>query len=334
MNDVDFPVATVLEGIDAADAAGLGADQDQRRREARRERPHRRRPGAALPRSGAHPALHRVHGRRRDATAGGWTTWCPARRSCETISARTAAGAAGAELPRRGGAALALPRRRRRDRRHHLGHAAVLRRLHARAPLRRGPALHLPLRRPRAPTSARRCAVGGSDDGDRRAAPRGRVARCATTATRSCDRRRRSEPAPASRCRTSGADAMTAHDALRDCVGTLSHLDAEGHATHGRRLREGRDAREATARGRVVMRRETLALIVDGALPKGDVLAVARIAGIMAAKRTHDLIPLCHPLPHLRRRGRADARRSASPAHRDRGDRAHDRRRPASRWRR
>ena len=54
--------------------------------------------------------------------------------------------------------------------------------------------------------------------------------------------------------------------------------------------------REATARGRVSMRPETLALIVEGRVPKGDVLAVARVAGIMAAKRTPDLIPLCHPL--------------------------------------
>ncbi|MSP22133.1 MAG: cyclic pyranopterin monophosphate synthase MoaC [Dehalococcoidia bacterium] len=55
--------------------------------------------------------------------------------------------------------------------------------------------------------------------------------------------------------------------------------------------------REATARGRVVMLPGTLAQIVEGRLPKGDVIAVARIAGIMAAKRTHELIPLCHPLP-------------------------------------
>ena len=55
--------------------------------------------------------------------------------------------------------------------------------------------------------------------------------------------------------------------------------------------------REATARGRVLMQPETLNLIIEGDIPKGDVLATARIAGIMAAKRTHDLIPLCHPLP-------------------------------------
>src|SRR5262249_51335710 len=56
-------------------------------------------------------------------------------------------------------------------------------------------------------------------------------------------------------------------------------------------------AREAVARGEVTMRPETLAAIAAGALPKGDVLAVARLAGIMAAKRTADLVPLCHPLP-------------------------------------
>ena len=55
--------------------------------------------------------------------------------------------------------------------------------------------------------------------------------------------------------------------------------------------------REAVARGEVSMRRETLARIAAGTLPKGDVLAVARLAGIMAAKRTADLVPLCHPLP-------------------------------------
>ena len=56
-------------------------------------------------------------------------------------------------------------------------------------------------------------------------------------------------------------------------------------------------AREAVARGEVAMRPETLAAIAAGELPKGDVLAVARLAGIMAAKRTADLVPLCHPLP-------------------------------------
>ncbi len=76
----------------------------------------------------------------------------------------------------------------------------------------------------------------------------------------------------------------------------LSHLDSEGHARMVDVSAKAETVREATARGRVVMRPETLALIVDGQLPKGDVLAVARVAGIMAAKRTPDLIPLCHPL--------------------------------------
>ena len=56
-------------------------------------------------------------------------------------------------------------------------------------------------------------------------------------------------------------------------------------------------AREAVARGEVAMRPETLAAIAAGEIPKGDVLVVARLAGIMAAKRTADLVPLCHPLP-------------------------------------
>ena len=77
----------------------------------------------------------------------------------------------------------------------------------------------------------------------------------------------------------------------------LSHLDERGHARMVDVSEKAVTTREATARGRVLMRPETLALIVEGNVPKGDVLATARIAGIMAAKRTHELIPLCHPLP-------------------------------------
>ena len=58
--------------------------------------------------------------------------------------------------------------------------------------------------------------------------------------------------------------------------------------------------RVAVTRGRIVMRPETLAMIRDGTAKKGDVLGVARLAGIMAAKRTADLIPLCHPIPLTR----------------------------------
>ncbi|MGE0227853.1 MAG: cyclic pyranopterin monophosphate synthase MoaC [Dehalococcoidia bacterium] len=76
----------------------------------------------------------------------------------------------------------------------------------------------------------------------------------------------------------------------------LSHLDSEGHARMVDVSAKADTTREATARGRVSMLPSTLALIVEGRMPKGDVLAVARVAGIMAAKRTPDLIPLCHPL--------------------------------------
>jgi len=77
----------------------------------------------------------------------------------------------------------------------------------------------------------------------------------------------------------------------------LTHFDAAGDA-HMVDVSEKPDtAREATARGAVEMRPETLALVEAGDAKKGDVLAVARLAGIMAAKKTADLIPLCHPLP-------------------------------------
>ncbi len=80
-------------------------------------------------------------------------------------------------------------------------------------------------------------------------------------------------------------------------MNTLTHLDAAGHARMVDVSGKAETARQATAKGRVAMRPETLALIANGAAKKGDVLAVARLAGIMAAKRTADLIPLCHPLP-------------------------------------
>jgi cyclic pyranopterin monophosphate synthase len=76
----------------------------------------------------------------------------------------------------------------------------------------------------------------------------------------------------------------------------LTHLDAEGRAQMVDVGEKNVTRREAVARGTVLMRAETLQLIMAGGLPKGDVLAVARIAGIMAAKRAPDLIPLCHPL--------------------------------------
>ena len=78
---------------------------------------------------------------------------------------------------------------------------------------------------------------------------------------------------------------------------TLTHFDAAGRAVMVDVSAKAETDRSATARVRVVMRPETLALITRGEAKKGDVLGVARLAGIMGAKRTADLIPLCHPLP-------------------------------------
>ncbi len=77
----------------------------------------------------------------------------------------------------------------------------------------------------------------------------------------------------------------------------LTHLDEAGHARMVDVSAKAETVREATAKGRVTMQPATLALITTGTAKKGDVLAAARLAGIMAAKRTSDLIPLCHPLP-------------------------------------
>lgn len=79
-------------------------------------------------------------------------------------------------------------------------------------------------------------------------------------------------------------------------AGKLSHLDEEGRARMVDVTRKRATRRVAVARGMILMQPETLALIGSGTMEKGDVLGVARIAGVMAAKRTADLIPLCHPL--------------------------------------
>ena len=77
---------------------------------------------------------------------------------------------------------------------------------------------------------------------------------------------------------------------------TLTHLDDSGAANMVDVSAKAATTRIAIAAGAVAMQPETLALIKSGNAKKGDVIATARIAGIMAAKRTHELIPLCHPL--------------------------------------
>ena len=77
----------------------------------------------------------------------------------------------------------------------------------------------------------------------------------------------------------------------------LSHFDARGDAHMVDVSDKPETARTAIAQGVISMSAQTLAIIVKGSAKKGDVLGVARLAGIMAAKKTADLIPLCHPLP-------------------------------------
>ena len=77
----------------------------------------------------------------------------------------------------------------------------------------------------------------------------------------------------------------------------LSHIDQRGQARMVDVSAKNATERVAVAEGRVIMTKETLDKVVEGNALKGDVLGAARLAGIMAAKRTHGLIPLCHPLP-------------------------------------
>jgi len=79
-------------------------------------------------------------------------------------------------------------------------------------------------------------------------------------------------------------------------MSNLTHLDAQGNAHMVDVSEKDVTTRSATAKATVEMQPATLALILEGKAKKGDVIATARIAGIMAAKKTHELIPLCHPL--------------------------------------
>jgi cyclic pyranopterin monophosphate synthase len=83
----------------------------------------------------------------------------------------------------------------------------------------------------------------------------------------------------------------------QDSTGKLSHVAADGTARMVDVGAKPETARMARATGQITMTRATLDAIVGNTLAKGDVLGVARVAGIMAAKRTAELIPLCHPLP-------------------------------------
>ena len=76
----------------------------------------------------------------------------------------------------------------------------------------------------------------------------------------------------------------------------LTHIDERGKARMVDVGAKGSTEREAVAKGRVLMKKETLDLILSNEVKKGDVLGVARVAGIMAATKTGELIPLCHPL--------------------------------------
>ena len=76
----------------------------------------------------------------------------------------------------------------------------------------------------------------------------------------------------------------------------FTHIDADGNAVMVDVSDKADTERVATAKGRVLMGAETLKMIINGGVKKGDVLSVAQLAGIMGAKRTPDLIPLCHPL--------------------------------------
>lgn len=77
----------------------------------------------------------------------------------------------------------------------------------------------------------------------------------------------------------------------------LNHFNDQGQAHMVDVSNKDITSRIAMAKGRIIMKAETLAIIMDGSAKKGDVLGIARLAGIMAAKKTSELIPLCHPLP-------------------------------------
>ncbi|MDX2258067.1 MAG: cyclic pyranopterin monophosphate synthase MoaC [Hyphomicrobiaceae bacterium] len=98
-------------------------------------------------------------------------------------------------------------------------------------------------------------------------------------------------------------------------MSSLTHIDEAGEARMVDVSAKAVTERSATAEGFVAMRADTLALVTSGTARKGDVLATARIAGIMAAKRTHELIPLCHPLAITKAEVRIAPRQSPAGLH-------------------
>jgi cyclic pyranopterin phosphate synthase len=100
---------------------------------------------------------------------------------------------------------------------------------------------------------------------------------------------------PAPKTKTAGKAKPKA--GAKQVMPQLSHIDHRGQAHMVDVSAKSQTERVAVAEGKVIMRKETLDLVIEGNALKGDVLGAARLAGIMAAKRTHGLIPLCHPLP-------------------------------------
>jgi cyclic pyranopterin phosphate synthase len=107
---------------------------------------------------------------------------------------------------------------------------------------------------------------------------------------------RRAKPKPRPKTRPKTRPKPMARPAAAP-PGRLSHIDQRGQARMVDVSGKGATERMAVAEGRVIMSKATLDRVVEGNALKGDVLGAARLAGIMAAKRTHGLIPLCHPLP-------------------------------------
>ena len=106
-----------------------------------------------------------------------------------------------------------------------------------------------------------------------------------------------SRPKPKTKPKTKPAAKTTPRKSTpRMASAKLTHIDPRGQARMVDVSAKDQTERLAVAEGRVIMRKETLELVVAGNAMKGDVLGAARLAGIMAAKRTHGLIPLCHPL--------------------------------------